>query len=156
MIVVDTARELIPHIGSEMGVSEWISLTQADIATFARVTGDDHWLHTDPVRAATEAPFGGVVAHGFLALSLVTALSRQCYDVGSAARWLNYGLDKIRFTAPVLPDQRLRLRLTLSALQPGTESTRIDLHCVLESEGAARPALVADWIVLVFEDGTAT
>lgn len=155
MITVDRADELAAHVGAELGVSGWISLSEADIATFAAVTGDEHWLHTDPPRAARDAPFGGVIAHGFLALSLVTALSKQCYEVRSAVRWLNYGLDRIRFTAPLRPGQAVRLRLSLTDvqtdIQAAPEATRLTLHCVLETEASTVPVLVAEWIVLVFE-----
>jgi len=151
VITVDRAGRLAARVGGELGVSDWISLSEADIATFAAVTGDEHWLHTDPPRAARAAPFGGVIAHGFLALSLVTALSKQCYEVRSAVRWLNYGLDRIRFTAPLRPDQAVRLRLSLTDIQAAPDATRLTLHCVLETEASTIPVLVAEWIVLVFE-----
>lgn len=151
MIEVDHPEDLRPYIGQELGVSEWRSLTLEDLRGFGRITGDEHWIHTDPERAARETPYGGVLAHGFLLLSLVIGLAGQVYTVRGAKSWLNYGLDKVRFTHPVTLTNRLRLRVTLVDVEPQPRGgTRLRLTLTLEIEGEPRPALVADWICIAY------
>jgi acyl dehydratase len=151
MITTDTAQELSMLVGSELGISDWITLSEEDVLTFADVSRDRHWVHTDPERAARETEYGGVLAHGFHVLSLITDLSNQCYAIRGAERWLNYGLDRVRFTAPVRPGDELRLRLTLRGVAPREAATRLELDCVLELRDSPRPALAATWIVIVIE-----
>ncbi|MCE0764613.1 hypothetical protein LWC35_17095 [Pseudonocardia kujensis] len=149
-LVVDRAADLAPYVGAELGTSGWIALEEADVLAFAELSRDRHWVHTDPDRARSEAGLPGVLVHGFLALALVTELGNQCYTVRAARRWTNYGMERLRFTAPVFPGDELRLRLTLDALGPGPGGTaRLDLGCTLERRRGGRPALVATWIVLV-------
>lgn len=151
MITVTTVAELEPRIGSELGSSGWTRLSAQQIAAFGELTGDRHWAHTDRVRAAQESPFGDVIAHGFLILSLVTGLANECYEITGADRWVNYGLDRVRFTAPLLPDVAVRLRLVLRELElPESRPARLTLGCTIEDESGAR-VMVADWIVLVVE-----
>lgn len=149
-LIVDRAADLAPYVGTELGTSGWIALEEADVLAFAELTRDRHWVHTDPDRARSEAGLPGVLVHGFLALSLITELSNQCYTVRNARRWTNYGMERLRYTAPVFPGDELRLRLTLDALTPGPGgATRLNLGCTLERRSGERPALVATWIVLV-------
>lgn len=149
-LVVDRAADLAPHVGSELGTSGWIAVEETDVLAFADLTRDRHWVHSDPARARSEAGLPGVLAHGFLLLSLLTALGNECYTVRRATRWTNYGMERLRFTAPVFPGDELRLRLALDALGPGPGgTTRLDLGCTLERRSGERPALVATWIVLV-------
>ncbi len=151
MIEVDHPQDLRPYVGQELGLSEWRSLTLEDLRGFGRITGDEHWIHTDPERAARETPYGGVLAHGFLLLSLVIGLAGQVYTIKSAKSWLNYGLDKVRFTHPVTLADRLRLRVTLAEVEPHSRGgTRMKLALALEIEGKPRPALVADWIAIAY------
>ncbi|TQM37022.1 MaoC/PaaZ C-terminal domain-containing protein [Pseudonocardia cypriaca] len=151
-LVVDRAGELTAHVGNEIGISGWAALEEADVLGFAELTGDRHWIHTDPDRARAEVGLDGLLAHGFLVLSLITALGGQCYTVRRARRWTNYGLERLRFTAPVFPGDEFRLRLTLDDAAPEPAgTTRLDLGCLLERRNHDRPALVATWIVLVEE-----
>ncbi|WP_236787705.1 MaoC/PaaZ C-terminal domain-containing protein [Amycolatopsis sp. GM8] len=151
-LAVGSAADLHAHIGSEIGISGWASLEQDDVLGFAELTHDRHWIHTDPARARDEAGLEGLLAHGFLVLSTVTALANQCYTIAGASRWTNYGLERIRFTAPVFPGDEFRLRLTVNAVEPGPgPTTRLVLGCLLERRAGARPALAATWIVLVEE-----
>lgn len=152
MIEVNRAAELAPYVGTELGVSDWMTIDEAEIATFGRVTGDTHWVHMDPERARRETPFGGTIAHGFFVLAVVTALSGQCYAIRDARRWLNYGLDRVRFTAIVAAGSRVRLRLTLLALEPQRAGTRLRLGCTIELEGSERPAAVCEWICIAFDE----
>lgn len=151
-LAVDRAADLQAHVGSEIGISGWASLEQDDVLGFAELTHDRHWIHTDPVRARDEAGLNGLLAHGFLVLSTVTALANQCYTIAKATRWTNYGLERIRFTAPVSPSDEFRLRLSLDAVAPGPgPTTRLSLGCRLERRASERPAMAATWIVLVEE-----
>ncbi|WP_448808481.1 MaoC/PaaZ C-terminal domain-containing protein [Agromyces bauzanensis] len=151
MITVDSARELTGRVGSLLGHSDWVQLPAERIAAFGALTGDEHWVHVDRERAREESPFGDLLAHGFLLLSLVTGLSNQCYTVRAAERWTNHGLDRVRFTSPVTPADAVRLALTLNSLEETTTGFRLVLGCVLERKGSDRPAMVADWIVLITE-----
>jgi acyl dehydratase len=152
MLAVATVAELRAHVGQELGTSSWRSLSQEDLDSFSQVSGDLHWVHTDPERARREAPFGGTIAQGFLTLSLLTALSGECYAIAAVSRWINYGLDSVRFLHPVVPGDRLRLRTVLSELTTMDKGgTRITLRCTLEIEGRQRPALAANWTVIAYD-----
>jgi acyl dehydratase len=151
VIEVAHPEELRPFVGKELGVSGWRSLTLEDLRGFGAITGDEHWIHTDPERAARETPYGGVLAHGFLLLSLVIGMAEEIYTVHGAKSWLNYGVDKVRFTHPVTLADRLRLRVTLLELEEHRGGgTRLKLGLVLEIDGNPRPALVADWICIAY------
>lgn len=154
MITVNSASELKPLVGDTLGYSDWTSLPADKIAAFGSLTGDEHWVHVDRERARHDGPFGDVIAHGFYALSLVTGLANQCYQIHNAQRWTNYGLDRVRFTAPVLPDDLVRLKLSLKDLSLSDSGAKLVLTCELEKQGSPRPAFVADWIVLVSEGET--
>lgn len=152
MTTVDHVAELATFVGQELGVSEWITVDESVITSFGRITGDTHWVHMDAARAHRETPFGGIIAHGFLVLAFITGLSGQCYTVHRVSRWLNYGLDRVRFTAVVAAGSRLRLRLTLLALEPQKSGTRLRLGCTLELAASERPAAVCEWICIAFEE----
>ncbi|MGY3547450.1 MaoC family dehydratase [Bradyrhizobium sp. USDA 4469] len=152
MITVGAGSDLASYVGKTLGVSDWVTLDLQALRDFGRLTGDQHWVHTDPDRAAREMPGGEVIAHGFLLLSLITNLSHQIYTVSNAKRWINYGIDRLRFTAPVTPRDRVRLEITLANLEPlRPDATRLTLNCRLDVEGHDRPALVAHWIVIAYE-----
>jgi acyl dehydratase len=149
MRIFKTIDELAQAVGQELGASDWVSVTQEMIDRFADATGDHQWIHVDRVRAARELPQGRTIAHGFLTLSLLAQLRDQIYDVGGVASRLNYGCDKVRFLEPVPSGSRVRLRLTLAKVEPSRHGVRVDSACAMELEGAPRPALVADHIVLL-------
>lgn len=151
MTEVDHPAELAAHVGRELGVSGWKKVDEAMILRFAELTGDTHWIHTDPERARRETPFGGVIAHGYLTLSFATAMSAECLRVRKAARWLNGGLNQVRFTQPVRPEMRLRGRFALKEATPqGDDRMRLVVACIMEIEGESRPAMVADLVKVVF------
>jgi acyl dehydratase len=138
-------------VGCELGGSNWITVSQDRIDQFATCTGDQQWIHIDVQRAKRESPFGGPVAHGYLSLSLVAAM---VMDLGvippDAATGLNYGLDKVRFIAPVKAGARVRMRASLVAAEPQSGGRMLlKLHCTLEIEGEAKPALVADVLCML-------
>src|SRR5215470_15998712 len=132
--------------GRELGASEWVTLEQDCIDAFAACTGDRQWIHVDVERAKRESPFGEPVAHGYLSLSLVAAMVMELGVIPpDAATGLNYGLDKVRFIAPVRAGTRVRLRAKLLAAEPQSGGrVLLRLECTLEIEGAAKPALVAE------------
>jgi acyl dehydratase len=152
MIHVARPMELEQSAGQELGVSSWLSLSEAEVLEFAGITRDRHWVHTDPERARRETPFNGILVHGFLTLALTTNLLNECLAIDSAARWVNYGVDRLRFLNPVVPGSRLRLRASLSTYAALEKGARLGLACTMEIDGAPKPAFTADWTVLVFED----
>jgi acyl dehydratase len=147
---INHPTELISRVGQDLGASSWRTVSQAMIDTFAGLTGDTHWIHTDPIRAAAEGPFGGTVAHGFMTLALITSSMNELLEIGGAAHFVNYGLDGVRFTGPVRASSRIRLRQTLADAAPIEGGVRVTTKCTLEVEGAKRPAVVADFIFLAF------
>src|ERR1700752_5157373 len=133
-------------VGRELGASKWVAVDQDRIDAFAACTGDRQWIHVDVARARRESPFGAPIAHGYLTLSLVAAMVMELGIIPSdAATGLNYGLDKVRFIAPVKAGARVRLRASLLAAdaQAG-DRVLLKLNCTLEIEGGAKPALVAE------------
>ena len=138
---------LAARIGTVVGRSDWIEVTQATIDTFATATGDTQFIHTDPDRARA-GPFGGTVAHGFLTLSLLSAMLEQAGPpVTDAAVSVNYGFDRMRFVSPVRAGARVRGVFTLTAVVPrGADAVDTTFDVSVEIEGQDRPALVAVWI----------
>jgi acyl dehydratase len=140
--------ELHTVLGQELGVSDWITVSQEMIDQFADATGDHQWIHVDRERAR-HSPFGTTIAHGFLTLSLIARLRDQIYDVDGVAARINYGCDKVRFLEPVPSAGRVRLRLNLAKIEPSRRGIRVDSNCTIELAGAPRPALVADQITIL-------
>jgi acyl dehydratase len=148
---IASIEEIGSRIGSEIGLSDWILIDQARIDAFADITDDHQFIHVDPGAAAT-TPFGGTVAHGFLSLSL---LSRMAADVmlhpESIRMGVNYGFDRVRFMAPVRSERRIRGRFRLDSFDERRPGEWQAVHNVtVEIEGEDKPALIADWIGLIF------
>ena len=143
--------EIRKRVGEVVGTSSWIEISQADIDTFADVTGDRQFIHVDP-EAAARTPFGGTIAHGFLTLSLLSRMAAGAILVPDTARMVvNYGFEKVRFIAPVRSGKRVRGHFTLAAVEEKKPGQWQFLHAVtVEIEGEDRPALQADWIGLIF------
>ena len=146
-----SVEEMKTVVGQELGPSDWIKIEQPRIDTFAEVTGDDQWIHVDVERAAREMPEGRTIAHGFLTLSLVPHMRRQIWHLQSVARGINYGLEKVRFPAPVMAGDRVRLRQTLTSIEPVGEGFKLVFRCVLDIEGREKPACVAETVSIVYE-----
>jgi acyl dehydratase len=138
-------------VGRELGASGWVAVDQECIDAFAACTGDRQWIHVDVARAKRESPFGGPIAHGYLTLSLVAAMVMELGVIPpDAATGLNYGLDKVRFIAPVKAGARVRTRARLLDAEPqGGGRVLLKLDCTLEIEGEAKPALVAELLCLL-------
>ncbi|MFT6677078.1 MAG: acyl dehydratase [Sulfitobacter sp.] len=143
------------QIGTEVGVSNWITVDQPMIDQFAQTTFDTQWIHIDPERAATETPFGGTIAHGFLTLSLASRFAYDCFAMlPGQVMGINYGMNKLRFLMPVRAGSRLRGRFTLQKVtkRSTTDLLRENL-LTIEIEGQETPALIAEWLGLaVFKD----
>ena len=141
-------EELRAAAGEDLGVSDWITISQEMIDGFASVTGDFQWIHVDRERAK-QSQFGTTIAHGFLTLSLIARLRDQIYDIDNVASRINYGCDRVRFLEPVPSGSRVRMRLKIASVEPSRLGMRVDSECQIELEGASRPALVANQITLV-------
>jgi acyl dehydratase len=148
MRVVDGLPGLAGLVGQELGVSGWLRIDQERIQQFADATGDQQWIHVDPVRAAA-GPYGRTIAHGYLTLSLLPLLSGEVYRVDGLTMTMNYGLDKVRFPAPVPVGSRLRNRPVLVSLTDTRAGTQALIRHTLELEGSGRPACVADQVRLM-------
>ena len=133
-------------IGTELGVSEWMEITQDRVDAFADATDDHQWIHVDPERAAA-SPFGGTIAHGFLTLSLTVALSEQVpLEVGSPLMGINYGLEKVRFPAPIPVGTRIRARVGLVSVTDVEGGIQLNRKVTIEVEGTEKPAMVAETV----------
>jgi acyl dehydratase len=134
-------------VGREIATSDWLMVTQDRIDAFADATGDRQWIHVDTERARAETPFGATIAHGFLTLSLLSALMRDAVSVEGQRMTLNYGLDRVRFVSPVPSGSRIRARITLGGIEDKGDSIQATWNVIVEREGGEKPAAVADWIV---------
>ena len=138
--------ELEHRVGQEVGVSPWVDVTQERIDTFARAIDDPQWIHVDPARAKG-SPFGGTIAHGFLTLSLLSHLSERTFGFSDRKMGVNYGLNRVRFTAPVPSGSRVRARFTLQKFEKLADGgIQVTWNTVVEREGADKPVLVAEWL----------
>jgi acyl dehydratase len=140
-ITVNGLAELKKLTGSDLGSSEWIDVSQERIDTFADATGDHQWIHTDPERAK-EGPFGAPIAHGYLTLSLFIPMFTELLDVEGVTTKVNYGLNKVRFPAPVPAGSRIRLAARLAGVEDVPGGVQITVDGTVEIEGAAKPACV--------------
>lgn len=141
----DKLQQLQAQIGQEIGLSDWITVDQKRIDQFAEATGDRQWIHVDPVRAA-KGPFGTTIAHGFLTLSLLPELFDAAFAIGDVRMGVNYGLNKVRFTAPVPSGRRVRGRFVLREYQPIDGGAQLMVEATIELEGSSKPACIAETI----------
>ena len=146
--------EIEASVGKEVGVSKWFTIDQALITAFGKLTQDEYFIHMDPVRAAKETPFGGSIAHGFLTLSMMSAMAYDALpEVEGRTMGMNYGFDKIRFASPVKSGARVRAHYVLAEVNirpSGYIQVAYDL--TIEIEGQVRPAITARWLTLSIMD----
>ena len=135
-------------VGTHLGHSDWVTVTQEMVDTFADATGDHQWIHVDPERAAT-GPFGGTIAHGYLTLSLVPFLGSEVFALETPGAKLNYGVNKVRFPNPVLVGKRVRTHVTLADVADLPAGKQLTLRYTIEIEGESKPACVAETVVLL-------
>ena len=151
MLKLETPKDLLDHVGRELGPSEWLTVTQQMIDKFADATGDHQWIHVDVERAKRELPGGKTIAHGYLTLSLLPRLAPTLMSIAKRRRGLNYGSNKIRFISPVPADARIRLRQKLLKVEPVEDNgMRVTSQMTMEVEGSERPAMVAETISIVY------
>jgi len=146
-LVLQSVYELQTLIGQEIAQSDWISLTQGRIDTFAEVTGDQQWIHVDTERTKQESPYGTTIAHGFLTLSLLSEMMRNTIQIRDAGMTINYGLNRVRFPAAVLAGSRIRARFSVQAFKAVIRGVEVTFSVVVECEKVAKPCCVAEWIL---------
>lgn len=146
-ITIGSAQELRGRVGEEIIVSDWFTVTQKRIDQFADATGDHQWIHLDMERAARESPFKTTIAHGFLTLSLLSHLLGESLKFARVSMGVNYGLNKVRFTAPVPAGGRVRGRFVLQGLEDSPDNgVQMTWAVTIELEGVEKPCLVAEWL----------
>ncbi len=149
MTELQTPADFLERVGARLGASDWFTIEQHHIDTYAQVTGDDFWIHVDTERAAREMPGGRTIAHGLFLLSLVPLLQRSIFRVARRGKGLNYGYDRVRYTAQAPVGSRVRLHQVVKAAERVSAGMRITLDCTMELEGSERPAMVAEFILLL-------
>ncbi|MBB3600724.1 acyl dehydratase [Mycolicibacterium sp. BK556] len=148
MKVITSIDDAASAVGQELGVSEWLLIDQKRINDFADATNDHQWIHVDVERAKAESPYGAPIAHGFLTLSLVPALSKDNFRLENAKMAINYGLNKVRFMSPVPVDSSVRVRSELAGADKVDDNTvNMTVKHTIEIDGVDKPAAVAEMIV---------
>jgi acyl dehydratase len=149
--------EIKAAVGTEVGVSDWIEVTQARIEQFARATGDDQWIHLDVERAGRELPAGTTIAHGLLTLGFAPVFVRSVMRLEGVKNTINYGANRIRYLAPVLAGSRLRGRVTIAAAEDASRNgLRVTYGVTIEIENRERPACVAELIAVHYDERRGT
>jgi acyl dehydratase len=148
---IPSLAALSDWLGKELPPSPWIPVTQAHIQQFAEATGDHQWIHLDEERATRESPFGGTIAHGFLTLSLLSSLQQQTLVVEGTRMGVNYGLNKVRFMAPLRAGRSVRGRFTLAELSEIEGGRQMVWRVTIEQENSDKPVCVAEWVVRRYE-----
>ncbi|MEU0503082.1 MaoC family dehydratase [Nocardia sp. NPDC005998] len=144
---LETPADLVGMVGHQLGTTAWMEITQQQVDRFAEATGDHQWIHTDPQRAAA-GPFHGTIAHGYLTLSLAPVVIADVLEIRELAAALNYGLNRVRFPAPVPVGAKIRAAVTLNSAQQKTSGVEAVFGLTYEIDGGTRPACVADVVVL--------
>ncbi|MCZ2828835.1 MaoC family dehydratase [Modestobacter sp. VKM Ac-2986] len=144
MSTTTTLAELPALKGAELGTSDWVEVTQSRVDTFADATDDHQWIHVDVERATRESPFGGPIGHGYLTLSLLIPMWSEVLVVTDVGMAVNYGLNKVRFPAPVPVGARIRLTATLKDVEEVAGGLQVTATAVIEAEGAAKPVCIAE------------
>jgi acyl dehydratase len=149
MLTLTGLDEVKSHVGKELGVSDWLEVTQETINRFAEVTGDDQWIHLD-VERAKQSPFGGTIAHGYYVLSLAPRFSYDMFTFEGFGYGLNYGLNRVRFPAPMPVGGKVRMRARLMAVDEIPGGAQITIELTFELEGNAKPVCVAESLARVY------
>jgi acyl dehydratase len=149
VLTINGIDDLKSRVGQELGVSDWHEVTQEKVDEFARVTGDDQWIHVDPERAK-ETPFGGTIAHGYYTLSLGPRFSYDMFTMEGIAFGLNYGLGKVRFPAPLPVGSKVRMRATLSDVSDIPGGVQMTITQTYEIDGGEKPVCVAEALSRIY------
>ena len=148
---IESIEALANHAGKEVGISDWLEVSQERIDQFAEATEDRQWIHIDPERAARESPYKTTIAHGFLTLSLLSVLARHAIAVGGVRMGINYGLNRVRFVSPVPAGARIRGRFTLATVEEIKGGVQTTWNVTVECEGFDKPCCVAEWLVRYYD-----
>ena len=151
MLEVERGSDLAAYKGKEIGISDWLVITQERINTFAEASGDHQWIHVDVERCKKEMPGGRPIAHGWLTLSLVPRLASTIYRVKNRSRGINYGANRVRFTGPVPAGARIRLKLKIKDVEKVDGGVRVTNEGTMEIEGGSRPVLVSETIGMIYD-----
>ncbi len=146
MTTTTTLAELPGLVGTELGTSDWVEVTQERVNLFADATDDHQWIHIDVDRAKSESPFGGPIAHGYLTLSMLVPLVAQVLTITDTRMGVNYGLNKVRFPAPVPVGSKVRARVTLKDVEQVAGGLQNTLVVTIEREGGDKPVCIAEWV----------
>jgi acyl dehydratase len=150
-LVLESLQSLKDYVGCEIGLTGWLVVTQERIREFAEATGDRQWIHTDPERARRESPYGAAIAHGFLTLSLISYFLREAIQMpGGVRQAINYGLNRVRFPAPVRAGEKIRARVRLQSCRELPDCVEAVFEITVETEGGEKPCCVAEWILRYF------
>ncbi|HEV2176920.1 MAG TPA: MaoC family dehydratase [Terriglobia bacterium] len=150
--VIETPAALKRFAGREIATTEWFLVTQDRILQFAEVSEDRQWIHVDAGRAQSQSPYSATVAHGFLTLSLLSCFLRQAIEIRDGVRLtVNYGLNRVRFPAPVRAGSKIRARVTLLSLNELRAGVEAVFSMFVEAEGAEKPCCVAEWVVRYYQ-----
>jgi acyl dehydratase len=151
MLATTDIDALATHVGESLGASDWVAVTQETVDAFAAATGDHQWIHTDPDRAAG-SPFGGTIAHGYLTLALAPVLLAQVLPLDDFAMAVNYGLDHLRFPAPLPVGEHVRMHARLDGIQRIAGGAALSLGLTFERSGGGKPVCVAQALYRVYEE----
>ncbi|MFL2510741.1 MAG: MaoC family dehydratase [Candidatus Neomarinimicrobiota bacterium] len=151
MKVLNNLKEAKALVGEELGLSEWQRISQRQISRFGKVTGDQQWIHTAPIRAKLYSPFKTTIAHGFLVLSLLPKFLEETYSIKSAKMGVNYGLNRVRFTAPVPVNSFVRGRVLLKDFQEIKNGAKLTVEVTVELKDSNKPACIAEQVFLIYE-----
>jgi acyl dehydratase len=150
-LILESLQQLNTYVGKEIATSGWLRMTQQRIQQFAEISGDVQWIHVDEERARRESPFGATIAHGFLTLSLATHFMREAIQLpGEVRQTINYGLNRVRFPAPVRAGEKIRARIGLQSYKDLSGSVEAIFNITMEAEHSAKPCCVAEWILRYF------
>jgi acyl dehydratase len=150
--VVESIAALKDLVGSEIAVTDWLTIKQDRIGQFAEATEDRQWIHIDSERARRESPYGTTIAHGFLTLSLLSHFMKHALEIRGIRMGVNYGLNRVRFPAPVPVGSRIRARVALHSIRDFPGGCEATLSFTVECEGSVKPCCVAEWIVRYYPE----
>jgi acyl dehydratase len=147
-LILDSLQSLKDYVGREIATTDWLPVTQERILQFADATEDRQWIHVDPERARRESPYGAAIAHGFLTLSLMSRFMREAIQLpGDVRQTINYGLNRVRFPAPVRAGEKIRAHVRLQSCRELPGSFEAVFNITIETEGAEKPCCAAEWIL---------
>jgi acyl dehydratase len=155
IINVQGVEALAPLLGTEVAISDWFVIEQGHVQRFAEATGDLQWIHVDAERATRESPFQAPVAHGYLTLSLLPMWMQQCVHIDGLRMGVNYGLNRVRFPAPVPVGSRLRCHFHLHAIDRIDDGVQAQWNIQVEREGEAKPVCIAEWLLRYYPESSA-